>query len=384
MIPWLRRALIALLAPHGAGDEILEGVVLEDASTELGWRLTFVARGVPVRIEVHPLGDGRAHAARSARLGFAYRTEGGRTELDPELGVRLCEACAALAARNEERVLAELAREAARADDPSARVREVAVGRLLEPGGEGASAHYTLSPYVGCLIGCRFCYAQSRLSEVRRLVGLPDVPWGSWVDVRVDAPEVLARELTEREPRPLKLCPIVSDPYHAVERDRRLTRRCLERVAEAAAVWPTFVLTRSTLARRDLDVLGAMPRAWLGASVPTVDDDVRRHFEPRAASVQERLSLLRDARSAGVATFAVVQPLLPGSVTELARRLAEVADSVSVDVLRGVEGAQAQFADPRYASAADDDWQSARATELCEALDDLGVPRWDGELPPTG
>ncbi len=143
-----------------------------------------------------------------------------------------------------------------------------------------------------------------------------------------------------------------------------------------------LVLTRSKLVTRDADLLASLPGAWVGASIPTLDDETRRHFEPRAASIPERFEALATLRRAGARTFAVVQPLLPGSIEALADALAEAVSSVSIDVLRGEEQSAADFDDPRYSAARTDAWQRARAEELVAALAARGVPVWPGELPP--
>lgn len=267
-------------------------------------------------------------------------------------------------------------------DASGARIREVRVSRLLTSSGKRGERHHTLSPYVGCLVGCRFCYAQSRVAESRRLARLPEVPWGSFVDVRINAPEVLREEL-ERLPRwPLKFCPIVSDPYHPIERSYGLTRACLAVLRDTPRPRPVFVLTRCKLVLRDIDLLASIPGAQVGVSIPTVEDEVRRFFEPRGASIEERLGILEAFSARGVSTFAVVQPFLPGSVSGLADALARVARSVSIDVLRGTFGAEAEFSDARYAEARDSVWQSERAAALAAELGARGVPVWNGELPP--
>lgn len=375
----LEAELLQLLAPWRAGDEIARGVRFLRASADVGLQLAFDLRGVDVLIDVAPAGD-RSVAARSARFTFSYRCEGGRASVNPTLGLALCRAVAAQAVRNEDRVAERLQR----ARDPSgtARVREVHVSRLLEPGSHGTERFYKLSPYIGCLIGCRYCYAQSPVAVSRRLEMLPETPWGSYVDVRVNAAEVLLEELASLPPLPIKFCPIVSDPYQAVESRYRITRACLDSIARAATPWPTLVLTRSKLVTRDTDVLLSMPQVWVGASIPTADDDVRRHFEPRAASVPERVEALTALRAAGIRTFAVVQPILPGPIDELAALLAGAVSSVTIDVLRGEELAAADFDDPRYTRARMDDWQQAQARELRGALAARGVLVWRGELPP--
>lgn len=390
----VRSELIALLSPVSLGAEIAEGARWIEASTELGMRLVIAtSRGpteVEVEIEVDPIEEGRRFAARSSRFGFGYRVGDARAPIDPALGRALCERIASLARANEDAMIARLrtASERARAeDDPAvrARVREVRVERLLERGGMPGERYWTLSPYVGCLIGCRFCYAPSRLDPVRRLEGRADAPWGSWVDVRVNAAEVLARELAELSPRPIKLCPIVSDPYHAIERRYRVTRACLDVLGSElgrAAGRGILVLTRSTAVVEDAERIAAIPGAHAGMSLPTIDDDVRARFEPRGASVAERLAALRALRAAGVRTFAIVQPILPGSIDALADALAETVGSARIDVLHGAYGAEADFAaEPRFAAAREPAWQAARADELAAALIARGVEVWPGELP---
>lgn len=377
----LRAHLLELLAPLRPGDELTPGARLLDVSTEVGFWLAFALPGGGVSVEVAPIGEGR-FAARTARFAISYRAEGGRNPIDPRLGLALCRAVAERVASNEERVAASLAARASEAPAEASRVRELRVERLLETAGHGAERFFKLSPYAGCLIGCRYCYAQTPMSVLRRLEMLPEVPWGSYVDVRVNAAEVLAGELARLAPRPIKFCPILSDPYQAVEARYALTRACLAAIGAASAVWPVLVLTRSKLVTRDADLLASLPGAWVGASIPTVDDETRRHFEPRAASIPERFEALATLRKAGARTFAVVQPLLPGSIDALADALAGAVSSVSIDVLRGEEQSAADFDDPRYSAARADAWQRARAEELIAALAARDIPVWPGELPP--
>ena len=375
----LQAFLLELVAPLAPGDEALPGVRLLGASSELGMRIAFARGDERVNVEVWPVEEQERFAARSPQLAFSYRSSA-TTPTDGELAMRLCRLVAERAADNEGRAL-EALRDAHRGEQGAGRIRHVTVSRLLEEAGPPHQRHYTLSTYVGCLIGCRFCYAQSRLASVRSWLGLPEVPWGSYVDVRTNAAEVLDGELESLPRRPLKFCPIVSDPYQAVEKTERVTRQCLEAIA-AHPGWVPFVLTRSALVTRDVDVLERMEDCRVGFSLPTLDDEVRRHFEPRGARVADRLGALRALREAGVRTFAIVQPLLPGSLDGLADSLAGAVESVSIDVLRGVQGAAGDFDDPRFRHCADDAWQRARATELRDLLEARGVTVWSGELPP--
>ncbi len=378
------RLLKALVEPLRVGDELAPGLRLESVSAELGLRLTFARGRSTVQVEVEPLEDGRPYAARSERFQCSYRTGDKRWPLDARVGREVCARVAARLREREDAVLSAFRDEALRAGAEAfetARVREVRVERLLEPAGDERGRFYTVSPYVGCLIGCRFCYAQSRLQALRGLLGLPELPWGSWVDARANAADLLARELETAQPWPVKFCPVVSDPYHAIERRYRLTRRCLEVLRDEGRGREVFVLTRGSLVREDAALLAAIPGAHVGVSLPTADDEVRAHFEPRGASVRERLETLAVLRAAGVRTFAMVQPVLPGSLEALSDALAAVADSVQLDVLRGVEGAAAEFSDPRFAFCARESWQRESVEALRGLLAARGVRLWAGELP---
>lgn len=375
--------LVDLLAPWKVGDEPISGVCFEGASTELGVRFRFRHGASLIGIEVAAFEAGRRFASRSEHFIFGYRTEGGRGDVDPVLGKRLCEAVAARSRQNEQQVLSAM--KASLPAEEDLKLRSVEIRQLLEPAGPASAPFYTLSPYVGCLVGCRFCYAQSSVGALRSLLGLRPVPWGSYVDARINSPEVLAAELAEpgRALLPIKFCPIVSDPYQPIERTARLTRGCLETIGRADRVWPTLLLTRTSAILEDVELIAGLPDAWVGVSLPTVDEQVRQHFEPRAASIAERLEVLRRFREAGVKTFVVTQPLLEGPLLEHADQIAAHASSASIDVLRGEEGAEAEFADPRYAHTRADGWQQERAFALTEALRERGVTVWAGELPPS-
>lgn len=386
----LRARLLGLLGPVGLGDEVVPGARLVAASTEIGIRWTFEQGEQRVHVELTPAREGARHAARTRRLLLSYRLPPSVRD-DAGLvraGLALCQKLAPIVAAHEDAVLDSLAADAVAVRDElegSARVREVRGGPLLAQAGSEAQRFYTLSPYVGCLIGCRFCYAQSRVGLGRSLSGLPELRWGSYVDARVDAPELLATELAALDrgdgPRlPIKFCPIVSDPYQAIEARLRLTARCLE-VLAAAAPRRVLVLTRSALIARDAALLGRLPDARAGVSLPTIDDRVRRHFEPRAASVEQRLATLATLRAAGVRTFAVVQPMLPGDVFALADAIAGACDAASLDVLRGEEGATVDFDDERYAVARGEGWQRERLETLRAALVARGVALFEDELP---
>jgi len=379
----LRDQLLRLFSPTQVGQEVWPGARLLSLSIETGIRVTLEINEALIHVEIKPASEGGPFAARSKLFLFSYRSGGESSNISPALGMKCCKTLATLAQRHEEEIVTEM-RAAALESDTGAdqqKVRELNVDSLLELRQEGTERYYSLSPYVGCVIGCRFCYAQDRLAMVRRLINLKPLPWGSWVDVRINAAEILRAELSQLEPRPIKFCPIVSDPYQAIEKRYRLTRKSLN-VFRDFPQWPLLLLTRSTLIEEDLDLMTSLPNLYAGVSLPTLDDNVRKHFEPRGASIPERLSTLEKLRKAKIKTIAVIQPMLPGPVDALAETLQGLVGSVSLDILRGEYGAVQDFAHEAFNHCRELSWQTERLKELQASLKKHEIPVWSGEFPP--
>jgi DNA repair photolyase len=181
---------------------------------------------------------------------------------------------------------------------------------------------YVVNPYVGCQHACSYCYARF----MKRFTGHRE-PWGEFVDAKINAPEVLAKEVL-RKPRGTVWLSGVCDPYQPLEGKYRLTRACLGILVESG--WPVVIQTRSPLVLRDLDLLKRGATLEAGFSIGTSDDEVRKAFEPLAPPIEERLRALGELRRGGVRTYAMIAPILPGA-EELVERLADRVDRVIVD-----------------------------------------------------
>jgi DNA repair photolyase len=198
-------------------------------------------------------------------------------------------------------------------------VREVPARSVLS----SSKIHeYTVNPYTGCQHGCSYCYARF----MKKYSGHPE-PWGEFVDVKVNAPDLLRREIT-RKPKGGVWVSGVCDPYQPLERRYRLTRACLEILVGAG--WPVTVQTRSPLVTRDIDLFQCAADIEVGFSITTADDRIRKFFEPDAPPIPARLEALQTLHDAGIATFAMIAPLLPGA-EDLAGELAGKADRVLAD-----------------------------------------------------
>ena len=100
------------------------------------------------------------------------------------------------------------------------------------------------------------------------------------------------------------------DPYQPLEEKYELTQRCLKVLKEHA--WPTVVQTRSPLVLRDIDILKGAD-VEVGFTVTTADDGIRRLFESGAPPIKDRVRALDVAHRAGIRTYAMIAPMLPGA-----------------------------------------------------------------------
>jgi DNA repair photolyase len=132
--------------------------------------------------------------------------------------------------------------------------------------------------------------------------------------VKEDAPELLRAELSSRKWRPQVLAMSgVTDPYQPVERRLKLTRRCLEVLAEFRN--PVGIVTKNLLVARDIDVLGELAKhnaAAVFVSLTTLDGELRKVMEPRTAPPAARLATITKLAEAGIPVGVMVAPVIPG------------------------------------------------------------------------
>lgn len=177
-------------------------------------------------------------------------------------------------------------------------------GYLLEAG-----FSHSLTPARNCTFACTYCY----VPEMRVQGGLRREDWERWgqfTTVKRNAAELLAREL---RPNQRIYCSPLTDPYQPAEAEARAMPEIWRRVGERPPA--VFVLqTRGPLVVRDgalLEEAGKQTRVRVSFSVPTMEEAVRRRYEPRCAPVEERLRAMETLAGRGLAVFATVAPILP-------------------------------------------------------------------------
>jgi len=134
-------------------------------------------------------------------------------------------------------------------------------------------------------------------------------PWGQFLDIKINAPEILAKELAKNPKRGTVLLGSVTDAYQPHERKYCLTRAILESLLQHD--FPVSILTKSDLVVRDLDLLKQFSDCEVGLTVTSMDKNVACNFEPNATSPQKRIKALETLHQAGVTTYAFLGPILP-------------------------------------------------------------------------
>ncbi|MFC6280326.1 MULTISPECIES: PA0069 family radical SAM protein [Polaromonas] len=169
---------------------------------------------------------------------------------------------------------------------------------------------YSLNPYRGCEHGCVYCYARPTHSYLNLSPGLD---FETKIIAKRNIAEVLRRDLAKPRYVP-RLLNIGSntDCYQPVERELRLTRGVIEVLQQVRH--PFSIITKSAGIERDLDLLAPMARDRLAAvyvTITTLDGDLARRMEPRAASPQRRLRTIRTMAEHGVPVGVSVAPQIP-------------------------------------------------------------------------
>jgi DNA repair photolyase len=181
----------------------------------------------------------------------------------------------------------------------------------------------SINPYRGCEHGCIYCFARPTHSYLNLSPGLD---FETKLIAKRNIAEVLRAELGRRSYRPQNLAiGTATDCYQPIERELRLTRSVIELLQEVRH--PFGLVTKSSAVERDLDVIAPMAAQHLAAvyvTITTLDGELARKLEPRAAAPHRRLRTVRTLAEAGVPVGVSVAPQIP-FVTEDMEKVLEAA-----------------------------------------------------------
>jgi len=180
---------------------------------------------------------------------------------------------------------------------------------------------FAINPYVGCLHSCVYCYARF----IKKFTKHKE-PWGEFCDIRINAPELLKKEVGKIPSNSSIFISSVTDPYQPLEKKYQLTRKILEILA--GYNFKVSILTKSNLVLRDLDILKKIKNLEVGLTITTLDEKIQKLIEPRASSPYSRLETLKVLKEARIKTYAFVGPILIG-FTDLEKIFAALKNKVN-------------------------------------------------------
>lgn len=242
-------------------------------------------------------------------------------------------------------------------DSMSIKVKEILTKSALTPSRiEGID--FALNPYIGCAHGCRYCYA-----DFMKRFSNHSEPWGSFVDVKINIPQLLEKELKREKARELSLgvfsdleqsawrrahsvdklvsLSTVTDPYQPLEQKYQLTRRCLEILLRYQM--PVSILTKSPLVLRDVDLIKQFKNIDVGITITTDRDDIRKIFEPGAPPIQSRNDTLKQLYQQGIKTWVFVGPMLPMDAYQLGTQVKDFIHHYYIDPMNYISKSRAIY-----------------------------------------
>jgi DNA repair photolyase len=176
---------------------------------------------------------------------------------------------------------------------------------------KGMPFRWSLNPYRGCVHGCHYCFARRFHIYI---VLHAEKDFAGKIFVKTNLARVLREELWmpgwRRETVALGTA---IDPYQPIEGKYRLSRQCLEALADRRN--PVGLVTKGPMVIRDIDVLtsiAARAECTVCVSITTLDDDLARRLEPTTAPPSQRLTAVAPLARAGIRVGVLVAPMLPG------------------------------------------------------------------------
>jgi DNA repair photolyase len=184
----------------------------------------------------------------------------------------------------------------------------------------------SINPYRGCEHGCIYCYARPSHAYLELSPGLD---FETKLFAKTNAAELLRAALAKPGyvPTPIALG-ANTDCYQPIERRYRITRQILEVLAECEH--PVTMVTKSALVERDLDLLAPMAEKNLVkvfVSIGTLDRALASRLEPRAATPERRLAILRTLAASGVPCGVMIAALIPSLNDSTMEQVLEAAAS---------------------------------------------------------
>jgi DNA repair photolyase len=224
----------------------------------------------------------------------------------------------------------------------SVKYEETACKRVLDSFGIVGTRFWTrhcFDPYGNCEFNCVYCNSGTRRHKQFRGSSNP-------VYVKLNAPQVLARELARLKRKGVVSMGVAVDPYQPAERRYRITQQILEVLKEHSC--PFAIGTKSDLILRDLNLISeASEKSWccVSLSITTLDENLAKLLEPNAPYPKRRLETVKRLSDQGITAGIWLAPIIP-YVTDSNENIAGVVEAAVESGAKFVLGVGLDMRDP--------------------------------------
>lgn len=189
------------------------------------------------------------------------------------------------------------------------------------------TSDYGINIYRGCTHGCIYCDSRSEVYQMNHKF--------EDIEVKVNAPELLKRELVRRKPFMVGTG-AMTDPYIPLEKRLKNVRKCLELIYRYG--FGFACLTKSDLVLRDIDLLKKInekTKAVVQITITTADDELSRIIEPHVCPTSRRIEVLEKLKENGIPTVVWLCPILP-HINDTEENINLILDTCIENEVKGV------------------------------------------------
>lgn len=177
-------------------------------------------------------------------------------------------------------------------------VKEVVVNDYLTKSNL-PSSDYVINPYIGCLHGCKYCYA----SFMKRFTGHKE-DWGTFIDIKRSNKKINLNKISQKS----VFLSSVTDCYNPLEEEYKITRGILEQLVDSDCY--LSISTKSKLILRDIDLLKKMKNLTVSMSINTLNEEFKTDMD-NASTIKDRLDTLKELHNHGIHTVLFMSPIFP-------------------------------------------------------------------------
>ncbi|MEW6087360.1 MAG: radical SAM protein [bacterium] len=181
-------------------------------------------------------------------------------------------------------------------------INEIKIQRILNPTAIDLG-EYVINPFMGCEYACLYCYVRSN-----RVISKKNKPWGEYVDVRVNAPELLEKELKSKNPKTV-LLGSTTECFQPAEAGYGITKRLIEILNNHGVYY--VILTRSPYIVNYIDLLkkGFCKRIYF--TVNNFGQNFKNKLEPNSPPFNLRIEAVNSLLDENITVVPYFSPVLP-------------------------------------------------------------------------